>query len=119
MTSNYSVTPLSQDDYEAIEDAVMETSRGRWFLSEYAKRNRNSDTSVLLEAISKLEKGLTGSHGLLEIERVRSDLMDMATTIAQLKIELASDSTDQNSFEQATEALDSVRSEERRGGKEC
>jgi hypothetical protein len=29
----------------------METSRGRWFLGEYAKRNRNADTSMVLAAI--------------------------------------------------------------------
>ncbi|UGV27519.1 hypothetical protein E0H22_18600 [Rhodopseudomonas boonkerdii] len=45
-------------DYEAIREAFMETARGRWFLAEYTKRNRNADTNLLLEAVSRLETGL-------------------------------------------------------------
>jgi hypothetical protein len=45
-------------DYDAICEAFMETSRGRWFLTEYAKRNRNSDTRMVLEAIERLEQNL-------------------------------------------------------------
>jgi hypothetical protein len=48
--------PLSSQDYEAIEAAVQETSRGRWFLSEYARRNRQADTLQLLDAIARLDK---------------------------------------------------------------
>ena len=29
----------SEADYDAIREAFMETSRGRWFLAEYARRN--------------------------------------------------------------------------------
>lgn len=42
------------DDYEAIQAAVMETARGRWFLAEYARRNRNADTERVLEAIERV-----------------------------------------------------------------
>ena len=38
----------SEEDYAAISEAFMETSRGRWFLTEYAKRNRNADTRLVL-----------------------------------------------------------------------
>jgi hypothetical protein len=47
---------VADSDYEAIESAIMETSRGRWFLSEYARRNRHADTNVLLSAINKLKE---------------------------------------------------------------
>ena len=36
--------PPADTDYDAICAAVTATARGRWFLEEYAKRNRNSDT---------------------------------------------------------------------------
>ena len=36
----------AEADYDAICTAVMATARGRWFLHEYAKRNRNADTRV-------------------------------------------------------------------------
>jgi len=48
--------PFSSDDYEAIAAAVMETERGRWFLSEYARRNRAADTAAILAALSELER---------------------------------------------------------------
>lgn len=47
--------PSAESDYESIHAAVMETVRGRWFLSEYARRNRHADTDVLLKAIGRIE----------------------------------------------------------------
>src|SRR5580704_13318660 len=46
----------SEEDYEAIREAFMETARGRWFLDEYAKRNRNSDTRMVLDAVARIEQ---------------------------------------------------------------
>ena len=48
----------SEEDYAAIAEAFMETSRGRWFLNEYAKRNRNADTRMVLDAVARIEQGL-------------------------------------------------------------
>src|SRR6476646_2553556 len=48
----------SEQDYEAISEAFMETSRGRWFLGEYAKRNRNADTRMVLDAVARIEESL-------------------------------------------------------------
>jgi hypothetical protein len=48
----------SEEDYAAIHTAFMETSRGRWFLGEYAKRNRNADTRLVLDAVARIEQGL-------------------------------------------------------------
>ena len=52
----------SEEDYDAIRHAFMETSRGRWFLGEYAKRNRNADTSMVLEAVARLEENLAAQR---------------------------------------------------------
>src|SRR3954465_2093143 len=49
----------SEEDYDAISQAFMETSRGRWFLGEYAKRNRNADTRMVLDAVARIEETLT------------------------------------------------------------
>jgi hypothetical protein len=48
----------SESDYDAIREAFMETSRGRWFLGEYAKRNRNADTRMVLDAVARIEETL-------------------------------------------------------------
>ncbi len=36
----------------------MDTARGRWFLAEFARRNRTADTTLLLSAIERLESML-------------------------------------------------------------
>jgi hypothetical protein len=46
---------LNEDDYDAIEAAVTETVRGRWFLAEFARRNRMVEMRQLLDAMGRLE----------------------------------------------------------------
>jgi hypothetical protein len=53
----------SEADYDAIREAFMETSRGRWFLGEYAKRNRNADTTMVLDAVARIEETLAAQKG--------------------------------------------------------
>jgi hypothetical protein len=52
----------SEGDYEAISQAFMETSRGRWFLGEYARRNRNADTRMVLDAVARIEETLAAQR---------------------------------------------------------
>jgi hypothetical protein len=47
-----------EPDFQAIESAVMETARGRWFLAEYAKRHRSADTGTILEALRRIEQSI-------------------------------------------------------------
>lgn len=49
-------------DYDAIHEAFMETARGRWFLAEYARRNRNSDTRMVLDAVERIEASLASQR---------------------------------------------------------
>jgi hypothetical protein len=65
----FALSPISaratlpgEADYDAIREAFMETSRGRWFLGEYAKRNRNADTSMVLDAVARIEETLAGQR---------------------------------------------------------
>src|SRR4051795_741969 len=65
----FALSPISaraampgEADYEAISNAFMETSRGRWFLGEYARRNRNADTSMVLDAVTRIEQNLAGQR---------------------------------------------------------
>ena len=51
---------LEECDFEAIEDAVLETARGRWFLREFARRARAADTSRLLDAVLRIEGAVMG-----------------------------------------------------------
>jgi hypothetical protein len=54
---------MAPESFDEIEQAVMESERGRWFLSEYAKKIRSSETQTLLAAIARLEAALTSRHG--------------------------------------------------------
>ena len=56
MSSSLPSARLAEADYDVIEEAVMETARGRWFLSEYARRYRATDTASVLEALNRLEE---------------------------------------------------------------
>jgi len=50
--------PVTDTDYDAIVAAIMETPRGRWFLSEYARRNRQADTQLIVTAIDGMRETL-------------------------------------------------------------
>ncbi|GJE16537.1 hypothetical protein [Methylobacterium marchantiae] len=116
-----SLTTIDESEYDRIEAAMSESERGRWFLAEYARRNRSADTDVLLGAISRLESVVTADRPSdRESERVgrmRGDLMDMAHAIARTKAEIAAISTvdqDHSRLGIASVALDAiVRSTER------
>ncbi len=63
----------SEQDYDAIKEAFMETSRGRWFLGEYAKRNRNADTKMVLDAVARIEETIAAQK-----KPARDPLLDEA-----------------------------------------
>jgi hypothetical protein len=102
--------PLSEADYEAIEQAVMETARGRWFLAEFTRRNRQADTTMLLKALERIEDAVTGERTIGTADRVRFDLIEMANAIARTKAEIAAIKPEGNPdrFAAAREELDSV-----------
>ena len=77
-----------REQYEALESAVMESARGRWFLAEYAKRNRAADTTMLLEALKKLEN--VASLTPAKAERPQPDIDELASTIKAARSEIAS-----------------------------
>jgi len=55
---------IEPQDYERIEAAVMETARGRWFLLEYARRQRADETGRVLAALDRLENGIAQMRGV-------------------------------------------------------
>src|SRR5882757_11351339 len=83
-------TQPGEADYDAISAAFMETSRGRWFLNEYAKRNRNADTSMVLDAVARIEANLAAQkeaapeHALAEVLGAIRETVDEARASAAL-----------------------------------
>jgi hypothetical protein len=76
------VGDFTDNDYEAIEAAVMETARGRWFLSEHARRNRAADTVALLGAIKKLERIIAGASKPAGEAEILADLARLSKAAA-------------------------------------
>ncbi len=76
-------------NYAAIEAALARHPRGRWFLTEYARRNRAADTQMLLEAITKLEMAVLRPQRQQESGTVLSELVAMSEAIARTRREIA------------------------------
>lgn len=107
-------TAISEADYEAIADAVMETERGRWFLKEYARRNRNTDTQTVLDALARLEDRITTdapSGGDTSVALISHNVIDLAEAITQVKREvqdLGGQGDEKDHFNSATEELEAI-----------
>jgi hypothetical protein len=86
----FALSPISaravqpgEEDYAAISEAFMETSRGRWFLGEYAKRNRNADTRMVLDAVARIEQSLAAhKEDSLQSEASLAAQQQLAAAIA-------------------------------------
>jgi hypothetical protein len=75
------VSAYTQKDYEAIEAVVLESPRGRWFLNEFARRNRAADTLTLLKAIRKLERGVAKPSPQVVSDELAAELHALSETI--------------------------------------
>lgn len=96
----------SEEDYAAIAEAFMETSRGRWFLTEYAKRNRNADTRMVLDAVARIEQNLAAQREE-ELAREASQQREEGLSAQQAAEAVAAAAAAQ---ERLTEALAAIRS---------
>jgi chemotaxis protein CheZ len=77
-------------EYDAILAAVLETPRGRWFIDEFARRNRTADTDKLLtaiEAIGNVATAATSSTPTVDV--LRLELQEMSASIQQTRSEIA------------------------------
>src|SRR5215468_10931338 len=86
----FALSPISaraaeptEADYDAIREAFMETARGRWFLGEYAKRNRNADTRMVLDAVAKIEETLAAQRQPVVEDRLPEALVEIRRAIRE------------------------------------
>ncbi|MCK1664602.1 hypothetical protein [Bradyrhizobium sp. 153] len=86
----FALSPMSaraaepnEQDYDAIREAFMETARGRWFLGEYAKRNRNADTRMVLDAVAKIEETLAAQRQPVIEDRLPEALVEIRRAIRE------------------------------------
>ena len=124
MSSMIVKPPDDEHAYEQIEAAVMETARGRWFLSEFARRNRHTDTTMVLNAIETLQRRLVDIPALeasapapvmaepaLPYQRLQVDIIEMARAIARAEREIRQirhDGVTATQYSSASDELDAV-----------
>lgn len=70
---------VAEDDYQSFCEALSSTARGRAFLDEFARRNRQADTEVVLTALERLEA--TARAQSPEADRIRQDLKALLDTL--------------------------------------
>jgi hypothetical protein len=82
------ITALTRD-YDAIERAIRETSRGRWFLNCYLERNRSAETRLLLEAIARLESAMRDNGHVMASLQAADTVASMAEAISEARQDIA------------------------------
>ncbi|MCL4768661.1 MAG: hypothetical protein KJZ80_20790 [Hyphomicrobiaceae bacterium] len=75
-----------EQEYRAIEAALLDNPRGRWFLAEHGRRARRLDSLMLEEAIERLQSSIRQPPALLgqlqnEIEELSQFLRDTRTEL--------------------------------------
>jgi hypothetical protein len=81
------ITALTSD-YDAIERAIRETTRGRWFLSCYLERNRSAETRVLLDAIARLEAAMRDSGRMVDALAPAEALGKIADALTDARVDI-------------------------------
>ncbi len=79
----------AEADFDAAHAALMATTRGREFLAEHARRNRNADTQWLVSALQRVEAALRGEPA----PRPDSVLSEIAWEIERIETGLAGGKT--------------------------
>lgn len=112
MSSMIVKPPDDEHAYEQIEAAVMETSRGRWFLAEYARRHRHSETELVLEAIDRLQRSLGVRQGASpSADKLQNQILEMARALAQAERDIRAiqaDNPDASRYGAASTELSAV-----------
>lgn len=80
---------ISIEEYGRIYAAVRETVRGRWFLDEYAKRNRHAETQVILEALRRLEGSVAARPETRDGRRIMMHLAGLSDAVSIMREDIA------------------------------
>ncbi len=89
---------LSAEDYDAIEAAVVETVRGRWFLAEYTRRSRVDEMRQMLDGLAKLELTVREQHLPADpsIRLLVQRLKDVSQTLEALAVDMRADGIEEH-----------------------
>src|SRR5262245_20392693 len=77
-----------EDDYQAFCQTLSASERGRAFLAEYARRNRNADTEQLRAAIEQLQSDMVAQPTPHRTDLVKQQLRELLDEIGNAQCEL-------------------------------
>jgi len=77
------------EDYAALEATLRNSPLGRWFLAEYARRNRTPETQLLLDAIARLETAVLKPERQTGFANILAELVDISDAIVRTRREIA------------------------------
>lgn len=81
-------TAPDEGDYQAFCAAVSASARGRAFLAEYTRRNRNADTELLLTAIERLQSLVMADARPETADPIKKELLSLLGDISAAQTEL-------------------------------
>ncbi len=76
----------TEGEYQAIEAALLESARGRWFLAEHGRRARRLDSALLEDAIGRLQTSLRQPPALLG--QLQTEIHTLKTYLAETRVAL-------------------------------
>jgi len=103
--------PISEAEYQTLEQTLMESDRGRRFLAEFIKRHKTPESLEILGAIQRLEKVVTRQRKVPDLDRIRLDIAEMHDAIERTKNEIANikaEGETTNRFIDASHELDAI-----------
>lgn len=86
---NNAARAIGNDEYDAIERAVLETPRGRWFLEEYARRHKAADTDEVIGAIERLTDLTRETAAGVRFGFLYHEMQEMHRAIAEARAAMA------------------------------
>jgi len=89
MNSASPPSPIRDSDYDALETALAQTMRGRWFLAEYVRRHQPAEFAMLRDALQKLERVVASPSATPTRDVLRRDLIEMSEAVGRTQREIA------------------------------
>jgi hypothetical protein len=95
-------------DYDVVLAAIMASERGRRFLSEFAKRNRNADTTMVVAAIARVEAAIRGDAAPQAAAAGTGDLVEIAAAVDRIAAAIAAGTTRTSDTAAAIERIQDI-----------
>ncbi|MBT3330672.1 MAG: hypothetical protein HOK21_23435 [Rhodospirillaceae bacterium] len=102
---------LTHDEYDSLEEAVMQTARGRTFLREHARRNRAIASDLVMRALDDMRSQPQQQDLKQPSEILSAELQNMSDAIAHTRRDIAAIKPKEganNRIMAATEDLDAI-----------